>query len=212
MKTFWGKLVAVVLCIALGWTGNNIYHGFKLKPILDNIEHLKTAWNLKETELEQVRQQANDEINTLRGMVTSASTIIAGLEEERDALAETAEAQTEEIRQLRTAEVEELMARYPALRAYDLAKDRLIETKDKIIFTLEARDAERVKIIEAQEKQILLEREIGLSWKTQFEGQQALRIALEGAFAHYRQSRLGSKLLYLAGGAAAGFLGGVIAH
>jgi hypothetical protein len=64
-------------------------------------------------------------------------------------------AQTAELRGLRTAEVEELMERYPALKAYDLAKDALLDTKDELIFTLTMQGREKDGVIEAQAVEIV---------------------------------------------------------
>jgi uncharacterized protein YneF (UPF0154 family) len=77
-----------------------------------------------------------EQIGGLQGNIDSLMFANVGLENALEGHRRTVEVQSAEIRELRTAEVEELMERYPALRAYDLAKDRLIETKDKMIFTL----------------------------------------------------------------------------
>jgi len=185
------KILPYVLAFIFGalvsWLTNNLYYQLKIRPQLDALEDMKVTVNLKEAELAEVRRLSNEEIATLRGMVDSAYTIISGLEEERDALQSTADDQEAEIRELRTAEVEELLERYPALRLYDLAKDRLIETKDKIILNLTAGSAEKDKIIEAQRLQIIEEQKISESWKTQYENKNALYINLEKAFAAYRK-------------------------
>ena len=77
-----------------------------------------------------------EQIGGLQGNVDSLMFVNVGLENKLEGLRRVSEAQSVEIRELRTAEVEELMERYPALKAYDLAKDRLIETRDRMIFTL----------------------------------------------------------------------------
>lgn len=211
MKSIWPKIIAAVVCVALGWTGNNIYHAAKYQEAMEVAERLKVTVNLKEAELAQVRQQTKEEIATLRGMVTSSVGIISGLEEERDAFQETSEAQTEEIRELRTAEVVELLERYPALKAYDLAKDRLIETKDKIILNLSTQSAEKDKIIALKDLEIEKQIKIGLTWKEQYEGQVRLTAAIELAFKNYRKGG-GNGLLWFAGGFASGVVGTVLAH
>jgi len=63
--------------------------------------------------------------------------------------------QAAELRELKTAEVVELLERYPALKAYDLAKDRLLATKDELIFTLTKQGAEKDAVIEAQGVEIV---------------------------------------------------------
>jgi hypothetical protein len=231
MKNLWPKILGVVVCIVLGWTGSNVYHAAKYHEAMEVAERLKVTVNLKEAELAQVRRQYDEEIDTLRGMVTSASTIIADLEEERDILADTAEAQTAEIRELRTAEVEELMARYPALRAYDLAKDRLLETKDKIIFNLTEAGKKKDDIIKWLGVPILVgydengeevyeypEGSItsalnkkGLTWKEQYESQVTLTVAIETAFKNYRKKG-GNEVLWGLGGLTLGIIGGLVAH
>jgi hypothetical protein len=211
MKNLWPKIIGAVVCIVLGWTGSNVYHAAKYEEAMAVAERLKVTVNLKEAELEQVRRQYDEEIGTLRGMVTSASTIIAGLETENEDLRALDEAQTEEIRELRTAEVVELLERYPALKAYDLAKDRLIETKDKIIFNLSAQSAEKDKIIALKDLEIEKQIKIGLTWKEQYEWQVSLTTAIEVAFKNYRKKG-GNEVLWGLGGLTLGIIGGVVAH
>jgi hypothetical protein len=231
MKNLWPKIIGAVVCIVLGWTGSNVYHAAKYEEAMAVAERLKVTVNLKEAELEQVRRQYDEEIGTLRGMVTSASTIIAGLETENEDLRALDEAQTEEIRELRTAEVVELLERYPALKAYDLAKDRLIETKDKIIFNLSEAGKKKDDIIKWLGVPILVGydengEEIneypegsvtgalnkkGLTWKEQYENQVILTVAIETAFKNYRKKG-GNEIVWGAVGLGLGFIGGVVAH
>lgn len=82
-----------------------------------------------------------------RKIMEQQATIDAG--RRRDA------ALTAELRELKTAEVVELLERYPALKAYDLAKDRLLASKDDLIFSLTLQSAEKDKVIDAQAVEIL---------------------------------------------------------
>jgi hypothetical protein len=212
MKGIWPKVIGAVLCIVVGWAGSNLYHIKKFERLTEHNQLLITAVNSKELELEALRQQSQDEIANLRGMIDSANTVIASYEEDVNDLYEKTSAQELRISELLTAEVQELIDRYPTLKSYCLAKDQLIDDQKQIIFNLQRTDDERVKIIQAQGRQILLEREIASSWKTQFEDQRALRIAQEEAFSHYRRGRTGSTVLSIVGGVGLGLLGAAIAH
>jgi len=86
-------------------------------------------------------------------------------------------AQTAELRDLKTAEVQELLDRYPALRAYDLAKDRLIETKDALIFTLTQQGAAKDEVIEAQGVQIVQLKYNYNDMKKSWEAEHKMRLA-----------------------------------
>ena len=183
----WPKVVAGLVLILLGWCGSNVYHAFKNQSILEHNELLTAQVNVLEATRAQERAQFEEEIATLRGMVTSASTIIAGLEEERDSLQGTIEARDQTIIALKTAEVEELIARYPALARFTLALEQQISD-------LKALDLKNRAIIEEKDTQILnLEGIIALKDKTiasvtkDYEDEKRLRIQTQKDFADYRQ-------------------------
>lgn len=205
-------LIAAIVFMLIGAIGSDIYFRKNKAKYLAKIDELVVTVDLKDKANEEIRRLAEAQIAELRGMIDSSATIISGYEEDIQALQAQNDAQNSTIHELLTAEVQELIDRYPALKSYTLALNNLIGTKDQIILTLNGRDNERVKIIEAQERQILLERGIASSWKKQFEDQRALRIAVELTFDHYRQATLRSKLLWTAGALAAGFLGGAVSR
>lgn len=89
-------------------------------------------------------------------------------------------AQTAELRELRTAEVEELLERYPALKLYDSAKDRLLGTKDELIFTLTQQGAEKDKVIEAQAVEIVQLKYNYNDMRKNWEGEHKLRLRGDG--------------------------------
>ena len=210
------KSVAYVLCIAvgvvLGWTGNNLYNAKSKLATMERVQQLEAESNIHMMVLEQVRKQSEEEIAQLRGMIDSAATIIANYEGEIEDLKDQAEYNEAQISDLLTAEVQDLIDRYPALKSYTLALSQQIETQGQIIFRLEQKDLERVKVIQSQEKQIQLEQEIASTWKRQYEEQQLLLAAVRTEFDHYRRGRSGQLLLGLVGGGVAGFLGGVVFH
>ena len=206
------SVIAVVVCILIGAVGAELYNRGKMAKAMADIEVLRAQVAESQLEYEKLRTMSEEEIATLRGMIDSSMTIISQQEIEIEELKTITELKDQEIRELLTAEVQELIERYPALKSYTLALRQQISNKDQIIFTLEARDYERVKVIGALEKQILLEIGIGLSWKKQYEDQRSLRIAVESAFQSYRRSSTRSKLLWTAGAAAAGYLGGALSN
>lgn len=85
-------------------------------------------------------------------------------------------AQTAELRELRTAEVEELMERYPALKAYDLAKDALLETRAGLVFSLTQQGVEKDKVIEAQAIEIVQLKYNYNDMRKNWEDEHALRL------------------------------------
>jgi delta 1-pyrroline-5-carboxylate dehydrogenase len=212
MKKITCYIVGIAVGIVAGWTGNNMYHAKSKAKTEAYIAKLEQEADVRELALTEIRARSEEEIAMLRGMIDSAATLIAGYDEEINGLHDQADSQSAVIDELLTAEVQELIERYPALKTYTLAFKAQVDTKDKIISNLEARDAERVVVIGALEKQIQLEREIGLSWKKQFEDQRALRIAEKSDFDHYRRETKLSVPLAIAGGAAAGLLGAVVFH
>jgi len=191
---------------------SNWYDKHRLGPMMQELGKQIEITKIKETELANYREHKEMELAELRGMVDTAYFTIANNELEIESLQKESKEQSADISALLTAEVQDLMERYPALKAYDLAKDRLLETKDQIIFSMALKDQEKDVVIKSLEKQILAEREIGLTWKTQFENGKALLTATEKAFSVYRHAQTTKKVLWTVVGGGLGFLGGVILH
>jgi chromosome segregation ATPase len=187
MKNLWPKILGAVVCIVLGWTGSNVYHGIKNRAIVEHNELLSAAVNALEAARAQERAQYEEELGTLRGMVTSAGTIIADLEEDIEARDDEIEAQDSQIAALKTAEVQELIERYPALKEFTLALEGQVATQKQQIIDLRAVIAQKDIQIIGLENMLEIKDEIIYSVTQDYLGEKALRIQTQKDFADYRQ-------------------------
>lgn len=154
------------------------------------------------------RAKLEEEIGILRGAVDSAN-FQASLrqQEAEEALARAAQ-RDREIAKLQR-EVEPIIQKNPALRAYIDQLYAKISDQEKALFSLAQKDVDRLTVIDRLEKQIVKEREIALTWRKQFEAEQSLRIAAESAFQTCRRSLNRQRLTSKVGIAAALVAGGL---
>jgi hypothetical protein len=214
MKRELQVIVAVIALagIVVGTTliVSNWYDKSRLGPMMQQLGQQGQELNAKEIELNKLRTDKEAEIATLRGEIDSAYTEISQLNTGIETLVAMDEEKSKELEKLLTEEVGRLIEVSPALKTYVFTLLEQLRGKDAIIFSLTKKDQEKDVIISALGKQILAEREIGLSWKRQQENERSLRLATENAFRVYRKAQKAKRMLYSAVGAGLGFLGGAI--
>ena len=146
----WGKIALLAAVFLAGWTGSNVYHSLKDMDRLEHLEYLEQQVNVLEAARKQERAYYEGVIKEQEAMIVDASGIISGYEGEISELKDTIANRDVEISELKTAEVQELIERYPALKRFTVALEDQVADQKQLIFKLEQKDLERVRTINAQ--------------------------------------------------------------
>jgi len=154
---------------------------------------------------ENLRQEKEEEIATLRGEIDSSNTILAGLLLRADQAEAQAAARKEENERLRQ-EVQPVIDANPRLKAYVLSLNQTIADQGEAIVSLRFSLVEQERLVGLYQRQLQAQIEISESWKRQYEAEQALRIGFESSFLLSQRSlrKAKSREKWIAGAAGIG--------
>ena len=182
-----GAILSYVLIFIFGWCASNLYHASKMEKVLQQNDALTAQLNASEAKRELERSQYEEQIATLRGMVDSSNTVIARLEEEQDVLREAVLARDNTIQELKTAEVQALIERYPALKQFTTALEAQIADLKLSLSKANGIIVEKDTQIQNLSTMYTLKEAELRSMTESRDAEQQLRIQTQKDFAEYRK-------------------------